>query len=210
MNTVYTEADYNPLNDAYAEESFNYEMKEDNALFGDFGAIYASGEMVRKLQAWLNRVFPYAPPLKVDGLYGKNTRARVAQLQRFLNLTFGEHLKVDGLYGCHTYTAAKRHYRQAGWPPPPPPIWGYNRCMGTSPAPTPAPVPPSPVPSPTPTPTPSPSPAPSPAPRPTPRPAPKTTTKSEDKIFGLDKKIVFIGGAVLVGLLAIMLLNRGE
>lgn len=208
MSAVYTEADYNPATDAYQPDTYSLTTGEDNALFGDFAGIYASGEMVRKLQAWLNRVFPYAPPLKVDGLYGNHTRSRVMQLQRFLNATFGEHLKVDGLYGCHTYRAVLRHYRQAGWPPPPPPIWGYNTCMGTSPAPAPAP---SPSPAPSPTPSPTPTPTPKPIPRPAPRPAPsQQTSGSSDKIFGIDKKIVYIGGAVLVGLLAIMLLNREE
>lgn len=196
MNAIYTEADYNPMTDVYVESGFDYQTREDGTLYGNFGGIYASGEMVRRLQTWLNQVFRYGVPLKVDGLYGEKTRARVRQLQEFLNATFGEHLKVDGLYGCNTYRATLRHYRQAGWPPPPPPIWGYNRCMGTTPSPTP---------------TPSPSPQPSPSPAPKEKQKKQThTTKKDDKIFGLDKKIVFIGGAVLVGLLAILILNREE
>lgn len=203
-SAVYTEDFYNPLTDAYFENDFTYQVGADGALFGNYSGVYASGEMVKRLQAWLNKVFPYATPLRVDGLYGDNTRNRVKRLQEFLNATFGERLKVDGLYGCNTYKAVLRHYRQAGWPPPPPPIWGYNNCRGI--VSTPAPVPPAP-----PSPSPSPSPTPKPTPRPAPKPAPKTApTAGSDKIFGIDKKWVFIGGAVLVGLVAIMLLNRGE
>ena len=202
MNTVYTEADYNPMTDVYVESNFDYQVRENGALYGNYAGIYASGEMVRRLQSWLNQVFRYGTPLKVDGLYGDKTRARVRQLQEFLNATFGEHLKVDGLYGCNTYRAALRHYRQAGWSPPPPPIWGYNSCMVTSPVPRPKPQP---------TPVPTPQPIPKPSPKPSPkRPVPTQNQVSGDKIFGIDKKIVFIGGAVLVGLLAILILNREE
>lgn len=224
------------------------ESRTSEESFGDFAGIYARGNAVIRLQQWLNRVFPYGVPLKVDGLYGERTKARVKKLQQFLNLTFRERLRVDGYYGCNTYRAALRHYRQAGWPPPPPPIWGSRRCRAVPvPRPVPRPVPkpaprPLPRPAPRPMPEPSPSPTPIPIPIPAPRPMPlppapppppppapapqqrndttkqreqtvrdvQQNTQEDDKIFGIEKKYVFLGGMLFMSMLVILLVNRGD
>ena len=179
--------------------------------------IYATGQRVALLQDWLNRNLNLH--LKVDGLYGAMTRGAVLYLQKILNRRFGERLVEDGYYGTKTYAALLRHYVQAGWTTPPPPVFGkrswWQELIGKVSGehePPPEPI--------------------------EKKPAPKTTTSSsktstsgktttktekktrilvledknkDDKIFGIEKKYVIIGGFALAGLvLALLVVARGE
>ena len=52
-----------------------------------------SGESVKNLQVALNRSMPLAQPLKVDGILGGGTLARVLEFQKAVGL------KADGIVG---------------------------------------------------------------------------------------------------------------
>jgi hypothetical protein len=123
--------------DAYRESMYRDRDRDYREIeytpmgYEGYAGIYARGSRVRALQDWLNRNIHPSPPLKVDGLYGDNTRKWVKVLQKFLNATFRENLKVDGYYGCKTFNAVVSHYKQAGWTKPPLPIWG--NCVSPAP-----------------------------------------------------------------------------
>ena len=73
----------------------------------------STGDMVTQLQNMLvyryntssasdhftNSPYNFHPPLKVDGIFGPNTRAAVKDYQK------ANHLEVDGIVGPHTWRA---------------------------------------------------------------------------------------------------------
>jgi len=199
-------AAYEPMayrESAYEETVYNPYAEDYEPGYAGFG-IYASGDAVRKLQVWLNQVVlrHTADKLKVDGLYGPKTAQAVRRLQHFLNLTKRVGLREDGLYGCRTYKAVLRYYREFGWPPPPPPIprWAAGCSKVSAPTPMPAPIPQK-----------GEGQSQKTQQRQQQKRLPRIKVQpQEDKIFGLDKRIVYIGGAVLVGLMIVLMLNREE
>ncbi len=184
MGAVYEPSTY--VESVYEETAYNPVTEDYEPGYAGFG-IYASGDAVSRLQAWLNRVIlrHASQKLKVDGLYGPQTTQAVRTLQHFLNLTKRAGLKEDGLYGCRTYRAVLRYYKELGWTPPPPPIpkWATG-CENVAQQPVVNKKPPK------------------------THPTIVVKPTRDDKIFGIDKKIVYIGGAVLIGALIIMMLNK--
>lgn len=59
-------------------------------------ALYSQGEQVRQLQELLNSFLTEQPPLKVDGIFGPKTQARVIAFQKQAKLA------PDGIVGPMT------------------------------------------------------------------------------------------------------------
>jgi hypothetical protein len=194
MGLMYETQEY--VQRGYSPERRIYTMNADDYQPDIYYGLYASGGSVRRLQEWLNlTVFRFGNKIRVDGLYGEQTRRAVKKLQKFLNLTFGEHLKVDGLYGCRTYLAALRHYKQAGWLPPPPPIPKWAKGCGGLAVGKPQQLPVKPV-------------------YVKKDSSVKTGSASVASVSesqpqsGIDKKTLYIGGGILAGLIALMLIGN--